>query len=147
MKKFQFRLDTLLKYRRMQKEQAQLTFARASQVLREEEIKLEQFTQLLGESISHFNDSQDQPWTVEKLKSFHNYFEKIRGNIKDQSGRVHEAQIVQQKYLQELQQAVKNFEVVNKLKAKRLLQYKEDVLSADQKILDELGLQNYVRKD
>ncbi|MPM20338.1 hypothetical protein SDC9_66767 [bioreactor metagenome] len=146
MKKFQFRLDALLKYRQMQKEQAQLAFMKASQVLHDEKAKLEQLTIKLTEIIGTFRDYQTNSLTIEVLKNFQNYFDKIRENINHQNTRVNEAQTVQQERLQELRQAVKNCEVVEKLKVKRLLQYQAETLSEEQKMLDELGLQNYVRK-
>lgn len=146
MKKFQFRLDALLKYRQMQKEQAQLAFMQASQVLHDEKAKLEQLTIKLTEIIGTFRDYQTNSLTIEVLKNFQNYFDKIRENINHQNTLVNEAQTVQQERLQELQQAVKNCEVVEKLKVKRLLQYQAETLSEEQKMLDELGLQNYVRK-
>ncbi|MGI6093382.1 MAG: flagellar export protein FliJ [Negativicutes bacterium] len=146
MKKFQFRLDTLLKYRQMQNEQAQLKFMQASQVLHEEKEKFDKLTIKLTESIVSFRKYQDSSPIIDELKDFQNYFDKIRENIKHQSMRVNEAQAVQQERLQELQQAAKNYEIVEKFRVKRLLQYQADALSEEQKYLDELGLQNYVRK-
>lgn len=146
MKKFEFRLDTLLKYRQMQKEQAQLNFMQASQVLHEEKVKFDQLKVKLAESIGKFKDYQDGSPTIDVLKNFQNYFDIIREHISRQNTRVNEAEIAQQERLQELRQAAKNCEIVEKFKVKRLLQYQAETLSEEQKFLDELGLQNYVRK-
>ena len=146
MKKFQFRLDALLKFRQMQKEQAQLNFMQASQLLRDEQAKLDQLTIKLNEHVIVFRKSQGSSPTIEELKDFQNYFDKIRDNIKHQNTRVNEAQAARQERLQELHQAAKNYEIVEKFRVKRLLQYKAEALCEEQKFLDELGLQNYVRK-
>lgn len=147
MKRFQFRLETLLKCRRMQKEQAQLKVAQAVQNLLEERERLVDMKKVLNENIGIFRDTQAQMMTIGTLKSYQSYFDKIRENIKIQNGRIDEAQIVQQKCLAELQKAVKSCEVVEKLKAKRMLQYQAEALNEEQKFLDELGLQIYVRRN
>lgn len=147
MKKFQFRLETLLKFRRMQKEQAQLKLAQAVQRLLAERERLVDLEKVLNENISRFRDTQNQMMTIETLKNYQAYFNKIRENIKVQNIRIDEAQIVQQECLNELQKAVKSCEAVEKLRVKRMLQYQAEALSEEQKFLDELGLQIYVRRN
>lgn len=146
MKRFQFRLDTLLKFRKMQKEEAQLKFAQAANQAKIEKEQLSQLEDILQKNIGVFKISQSQVLTVDKLKSFHNYFDKIREDIKKQLGRLNEAELLRLECLKALESAVKNYEVVENLRAKRLLQHQAELLSEEQKFLDELGLQNYVRK-
>lgn len=147
MKKFQFRLETLLKYRRMQKEQAQLNFSRALQTLSEEKNKLTGLNQQLNQCFDTFKDSQHQAISIEKLKNYNIYIDKIKKGIKEQSERVNNAEMALQDCQEQLQKEIKNCEVVEKLKSHRLLQYQSEVLSEEQKFLDELGLQNFVRKN
>lgn len=146
MKKFQFRLDTLLKFRKMQKEEAQLKFAQAANQLKVEQEHLSKIENNLEQSVNLFRNCQSEVLTVDKLKSFHNYFDKIREDIKIQVDCVNKAELLRVECLKVLESAVKNYEAVGNLRAKRLLQYQAEVLSEEQKILDELGLQNYVRK-
>lgn len=147
MKKFEFRLEALLRYRQMQKEQAQLKFAEVSQKLREEQEKLVRLEYALNENITAFCNSQTKNLTIDLFRSYQDYFDKIRESIKIQSARVEEASVIQQGCLNELQNAVKNCEAVEKLKVKRFLQYQITALNEEQKFLDEIGLQNFVRRN
>lgn len=146
MKKFQFRLDALLKFRVMQKDEAQLKFSEAVKHLMIEKKQLSHLEDILKKNVNLFRDSQSGVLTVDMLKSFHNYFDKIRDEIKKQVVCVSIAEERRIECLKALELAVINYKVVSNLRAKRLLQYQVEVLGEEQKILDELGLQNYVRK-
>jgi len=146
MKPFQFRLETLLTFRKMQKEQLQLVFLKASHQLRLEQEALAELEGKLTENMTLFHSYQQESLSIEKLKFFRYYFDKINIDISKQNECVMQAEEYCQRCLQELTEAEKNYKIVEKFREKKLQNYQFEVLSEEQKLLDEIGLQIYTRE-
>ncbi len=147
MQRFQFRLETLLKFRRIQKEQMLVKFAQALKNLLAEQTLLTTLQSQLTENMNILRDRQQQSQvTLEIIKIFHNYFDKLKGDIVLQSQRVEEAEKYRKECLNNLREAIKNYKLVEKLREKRLAQYQTDALREEQKILDEIAIQNYTKE-
>jgi flagellar FliJ protein len=146
MQSFKFRLETLLKFRKMQKEQAQIAFWQATNQFRIEKEELTKLQGKLSENISLLRTFQQQLLSIETFKTFHYYFDKIKEEISKQENSVKCADEYRQKCLIMLEEAVKNHKVVEKFRDKKFQKYQIDLIKEEQKMLDEIGLQLYVRE-
>lgn len=146
MKPFRFRLEALLEFRKMQKEQAQVVFLQATHQLQSEKEKLAVLEANVNENISLLRNSQQQSLSIEKLKFFRYYFDKINKDIEKQKDSVVQAETYCQQCLADLGEAEKNHKIVEKFREKKLQQYQIEEINEEQKILDEIGLQIYTRE-
>ncbi|HWR43167.1 flagellar export protein FliJ [Sporomusa sp.] len=146
MKKFRFRLETLLKFRKMQEEQAQIKLAEATNRLNKEQEYLGILRNQLASNLKLLSQEQSSGSpTIETLKTFSYYIDKIKRHITEQQEQVAKAADYQQECLAELEGAIKQRKLVDNLREKRLEQYGKELLQEEQKILDELGTQAFVR--
>lgn len=145
MKKFTFHLETLLKVRLMKEEEMQIKLAQASQLY----IKEKEYEEILlvryQETTQNFRDKQQDVLTIETLKSFQYFLDKIKGDLFLQAKRVEDAAEHKAQALKELEEAIKSRKLVDKLKEKKWQQYQEQVLREEQSFLDELGTQMYAK--
>lgn len=146
MKPFRFRLETLLEFRKMQKEQSQIIFLKATNQLQFEREKLAGLEANVNENISLLRNSEQQSLSIEKLKFFRYYFDKINKDIEQQKDSVVEAEKYCQRCLADLGEAEKNHKIVEKFREKKLQHYQIEAINEEQKILDEIGLQIYTRE-
>ncbi|CVK17656.1 flagellar export protein FliJ [Sporomusa sphaeroides] len=145
MKKFRFRLETLLKFRKMQEEQAQIKLAEAADRLRKAQELLNDLQNTLALNLDRLNDEQAGQPTIEKLKTFSYYIDKIKSEIIAQREQVAKATEYRQECLTLLEAAIQQRKLVDNLRKKRLEQYNNELLQEEQKILDELGTQAFMR--
>ena len=147
MKKFKFQLETLLKVTRMKKEKAEVAFAEA--VRRLEEARAHQ-RQLLEEMAQGQRDYEELSKTgtrikIGRLMSFNRVFGWKRQQIEDQQQVILLANAERQKRLRLLMEQMSALKSIEKLREKRLEEYKAEALREEQKMLDEIGLQLTMR--
>lgn len=145
MKPFRFRLETLLDFRKMQKEQSQIAFLQATDQLRIDKELLTELEGRLAESGEGFNARRQQPLPIEVFKSFRYYFDKISKEIDKQNQCVIQSIKKRQDCLAKLTEAERKHKIVEKFREKKLEHYQIEALSEEQKLLDEIGLQIYIR--
>ena len=83
--------------------------------------------------------------TVGKLMDFHSFFQWKREQIERQQQVILQAKAERQKRLKELMEVMSYLNSIEQLKEKRLQEYKDAALHEEQKMLDEIGLQLYMR--
>ena len=83
--------------------------------------------------------------TVGRLMEFNSFFAWKREQISLQQQSILTAKAEKQKRLKELTSVMSYLKSIEQLKEKRYQQYKEQVLLEEQKSLDEIGLQLYMR--
>ncbi|WP_371368973.1 hypothetical protein SRRS_23400 [Sporomusa rhizae] len=145
MKKFRFRLETLLKFRKMREEEAQIKLAEANIKLRKEQDILKDLRKKQADIFLLLNQKQTNSPTIETLKTYSYYIDKIKSDITAQQEEVAKAAAYRQECLVVMEDAMKQRKLVDNLRTKRLEQYNDELLHEEQKILDELGTQAYMR--
>lgn len=145
MKRFQFRLETLLKFRKMEEEQAQIKLTEANIRLYKEQELLQQLQNQLTACLELLSREQTASPTIETLKTFSYYIDKTKRDIVGQQEQIVKAEAHRQECLAVLEEAVKQRKLVDNLREKRLEQYNREVLQEEQKVLDELGTQAFMR--
>jgi flagellar FliJ protein len=146
MKSFKFRLEALLKFRKMQEEQAQILFWQATNQFRIEKEELAKLEENVLQNMNLLRNFQQNLLSIETFKSFHHYFDKMKKEIQQQNESVKRADESRQECLKNLEEAVKGHKVVEKFREKKIQDYQAELLKEEQKILDEIGLQLYVRE-
>ena len=149
MKKFRFQLETLLRVTKRKKDDAELRFAEASRKLEEALQRQDQLNnelksvQLEYEQMTGVGKSIN----VGQIVMYNDYFNWKRMQIANQKQVVLMAQGDKQKRLKELMEVMSYLKSIEQLKEKRFREYQEELMYEEQKMLDEIGLQLYTRKN
>ena len=148
MKKFRFKLETLLGVTRRKKEDAERLFAEATRKLEEERARLVDLLQEMQRVQAEYTEQtrEGKRISVGRLMTYTSYVNWKREQIEAQQQAIMQAQAERQKRLKELLQLMSKLKSIEQLKEKRWQQYKEEVLFEESKQLDEIGLQLYMRK-
>lgn len=148
MKKFRFKLETLLGVTRRKKEDAERLFAEATRKLEEERAQLVDLLQEMQRVQAEYTEQtrEGKRISVGRLMTYTSYVNWKREQIEAQQQAIMQAQAERQKRLKELLALISKLKSIEQLKEKRWQQYKEEVLFEESKQLDEIGLQLYMRK-
>ena len=148
MKKFRFKLETLLGVTRRKKEDAERLFAEATRKLEEERARLVDLLQEMQRVQAEYTEQtkEGKRISVGRLMTYTSYVNWKREQIEQQQQIIMQAQAERQKRLKELLQLMSKLKSIEQLKEKRLQQYKDELLFEENKMLDEIGLQLYMRK-
>ncbi|MBR1729636.1 MAG: flagellar export protein FliJ [Selenomonadaceae bacterium] len=147
MKKFKFQLETLLKVTKRKKEDAELKFAEVSRRLEEEQKKLEILLKEMKQGQTEYAEltGEGKRVTIGVIMTYNAFFNWKRQQIEEQQRTILKTNNEKQKRLKELMKLMTYLKSIEQLKEKRFREYNEEVLFEEQKMLDEIGLQLYVR--
>jgi len=147
MKKFRFKLETLLKVTRMNKEKAQVALAAATQELEEARAQLQQYLQDMAQGHRDYDELTGAGKTISlgRLMTFNSFFNWKREQIEAQQQVIMEKQSARQHRMRELVEIMHKLRSIEQLREKQLKQYMEELLQEEQKQLDEIGGQLYFR--
>ena len=147
MKKFKFQLETLLKVTRMKKEDAEVKFAEVSRRLEEQRARLTQLLEEMQRGQREYEElsGEGKTLTVGRIMTYNSFFNWKRMQIEDQQKLILKSREEKQRALKELMDVMSYLKSIEQLKEKRLQEYKDLMLFEEQKMLDEIGLQLYMR--
>ncbi len=148
MKKFKFQLETLLKVTRMKKEDAEVKFAELSRILEDQRAHLTLLMEELAEGQRDYEalSREGQRVTVGRIMTYNSFFNWKREQIEMQQQMILDTKGKRQKALKELMEVMSYLKSIEQLKEKRWQEYKDLAMFEEQKMLDEIGLQLYMRK-
>ena len=149
MKKFRFKLETLLNVTRRKKEDAEIQFAKASRELEEAREQLNVMLEEMQQGHKDYAEltSEGKCISIGTLMTYNSFFNWMRQQIERQQELIMERRAEKQKKLNELLQIMNKLKSIEQLKEKRLRQYKDEILFEESKMLDEIGLQLYMRQN
>lgn len=146
MKKFRFQLETLLKVTRMQKDKAEVAFAEVSRRLEKERQQLHQYLEEMQQGHKDYEGLiAARRMTVGTLMTYNSFFDWKRRQIEAQQEQIVQTRAEQQKRLRELMEVMNELKSIEQLKEKRRQEYIDEMLAEEQKTLDEIGLNLYMR--
>lgn len=145
MQRFQFRLEALLKYRKLQTDQAQAELGQATVEWQNQLTALNTLFNKNEQLADHLRDIQQSSILVDDLISCHEYGQLLKSKIDQQIETVRIAEQFCDNCRQRLSESLKRQKLVDKIKEKRWTQFNEELLRQEQKELDEIGLQLHVR--
>ena len=148
MKRFRFQLETLLKVTRMKKEDAEVRFAEISRKLEDERQRLNQLLNEMQQAQQDYEEisREGRKISIGRLMAFNSFFAWKRGQIEDQQKLILEVKRERQQRLKELMEVMSYLKSIEQLKEKRWKEYQAEALFEEQKALDEIGLQLYMRR-
>ena len=149
MKKFKFQLETLLKVTRRKKDDAELKFAEVSRRLEEYKLVLQALLQDMKEGQNEYAEltSEGKTVTIGVIMTYNSFFNWKKQQIDNQQKLILKTTDEKQKKLKTLMDLMTYLKSIEQLKEKRLKEYKDELLFEEQKMLDEIGLQLYVRSN
>lgn len=145
MGRFRFRLAAVLKVSRIKKDQAEVEFAEATQLLANERKKLATLHEKLVEGTRNYEKLTEQKITVDMLVNYSSFFARMKSEIETQETVVEEAGVRRDETLEILKVAMNKLKSIERLKERRFAEYMDEQLHEEQKLLDEIGLQLYTR--
>lgn len=145
MKKFRFRLATVLKVSQIKKEQAEIDFAEATNLLLQQMQSLVEYENELSQGMQNYYSMENQSVTIDKLTSYGSYFDRMRNQIQRQQQAIVDAEENKREKLEILQVAMSKLKTIEQLRDKRFEEYQKEQIFEEQKELDEIGLQIYTR--
>ncbi len=146
MKKFKFQLEAVRKVAQLKKDRAEIAFAEAVDVLQKAKALLKQHERDLQSAYDDFDHMQEKTSVnIAMLVMYSNYFEHLKRLIEKQENAVEAARKDKDGKLKILQYEMRRLESIEKLKEKRRQEYFAAQIAEEQKNLDEIGLQIYVR--
>lgn len=137
MKKFKFRLEKVLQYRNMIREEKRRALAIRNQELAAARVRLDD----LEASAAANKIAGDAIMNVEELYLKGAYSERLKDEIIAQRLTIIEAEKMAEEARQEYITASRDAEALEKLKGQKLAEYQEYVFKEDEKFLDELTTQ------
>ena len=146
MRRFQFKLQRLLEFRKIREEQAQAEFAKATRVFLQEKERMKILQEVLADTFNILKAQQEKSGPPIMLKMFQEYIDTTREGIRLQAAKVAVAAEFRQKCLKAFEEASRRRKAVDNLRERRLQQYQEEVLLEEQGFLDELAGQRYIRE-
>ena len=149
MKKFKFQLETLLKVTRRKKDDAELKFAEVSRRLEEYKLVLQALLQEMKQGQNEYAEltSEGKKVTIGVIMTYNAFFNWKKQQIDNQQQLILKTTEERQRKLKALMDLMTYLKSIEQLKEKRLREYNEEVLFEEQKMLDEIGLQLYVRSN
>lgn len=131
----------------MQKDRAEVAFAEVSRRLEEERQQLRQYLEEMQQGHKDYDDIiVARRMTVGTLMTYNSFFDWKRRQIEAQQEQIIQTKAEQQKKLRELMEVMNELKSIEQLKEKRRREYIEEMLAEEQKMLDEIGLNLYMRK-
>lgn len=147
MKQFNFKMQTLLRLRKM-KEDAAL---REVSLVQEELNKLFELLKLLNiESTALEEELRDKQKGSIPIHEFHNHFlyiQSIKIKMLEQQDAILHTQNLLEKKRQNVEIAMQNKKVIEKLKDKQYDRWQEDLKKLEVKLLDELATIRHIRNN
>ena len=148
MKKFKFKLETLLKVTRMKREDAEVAFADAARQLEEARQQRDEMLADMQRSQKRFDEltQAGAKLPMERIVSYHSFFQYKRLQIENQNQVVLQRRGERQKRLQELMDIMSYLKSIEQLRERKLQEYKDAAMHEEQKVLAELGQQLVMRR-
>ncbi|MFI8710819.1 flagellar export protein FliJ [Brevibacillus brevis] len=146
MRVFQFHLQKVLDFKEKEKEQAEWAFGKSIQRKNEEEWKLSQLTEHHDEMTIRLQEVQMQTCSAAQLISITQYQQSVARSIQNQQRTLHGCEQDVERCQSRLTERMKESQLWQRLREKSLHQFLDDQKQREQKELDEIGTQLYLRR-
>lgn len=143
MKKFSFKLATLLSYREREEQFAQREFAIVQKELENLFAELQKWHEEKTQTEQILQRKQKAGTFVKDLTEYFQYLDLIRKKIAIQQDKIIKAQNIMAKKRQKLIEARKHREILDKLKEKHYAEWQKTGAYHEDRFLDEIALSRY----
>lgn len=144
MERFKFALEHVLKYRQNLEDQEKISLAKAMQRVRQEEGAARQLHEEKYRSISSFDIRVAD---LMYMRQHESYMSLLDLRIQNQQKQLAKAEKACNTARVRVVDAASKRKVLERLKDKQWAEYQQEQLKAEQKVLDEVGISAYSRKE
>ncbi len=146
MKKFQYPLQKILDLKEREKEQAEWAFGKSVQKKNEEEEKLIRMHERQEELTQHLFTVQQQPCSAAQLLDITRYRQTMDKAIQNQQDRLFGCEQEVELFKQRLTMKMQESQLWQRLREKAQESFDEADKIHDQKEMDEIGINRYLRR-
>lgn len=139
VKRFRFRLQTLLNIEQNKEKQAQIAFSRAVQELRRQEETLARQEAEYRREQGAMAEAIRSGRSPRHLASYDALFQALKHRMQEQQQRIAQAKEAAEAARQELAERTRQRKILEKLKENAVAEYKEEVRHVEIATLDEVG--------
>lgn len=147
MKKFDFKLEPLYEYRQRLEEICQREFGEAGKRLDEEEVKLENLKGVYEKSVLEIDELKERSGQTYELDLYYTYIAGLKKHMAEQERIIKACRAELEVKRTRLLSALKDKKVIEVMKEKSLLSYREGLNREDQKITDDLVTSRFKRSE
>ncbi len=140
---FQFKLQTLLNYRRQREETFQQEFAEIKQTWEEQRETLKKYHDQWKECIDGWRSIQNESLSILEISLYQKYMLRLKHEIIQQADKVKDCLQKMDKMREILLSARKDKKIIEKLQENHLNEYRMDQLKKEKKFLDEVATQRF----
>jgi len=140
MKRFKFRLQSVLDQRESLEKSAKMSFSEAQQALQRGEQLLSELNEVRAAILAEIAEQRRSPeFDPTEARLYQDYLQTITGCVREQEAFVRDLHCTAEAMRLNLVGASKNRKVVDKIKERDLFAHKEHVQRADQAATDEIA--------
>lgn len=144
---FNFKLESVLNYRKTLEERRLVEFSDEKKRLEGEKEKLESMRQEKSELLEQFRAEQVNPLSSTDIALYFSYIKVVNERENEQKAVVNKATETVEEKKEVLLGAVKDRKIMDTLKEQRFNEYKENVSGVERKIVDETAVLRFSRKE
>ena len=137
---FRFRLATLLRVRRLREEQARLEMAKLLKSLAEMQQAVDTAENLRAQCLALWHQPRKEGLTAPEYQIFHKYINSLRFTIAELLGQIRQQEMIIKTQQEKLTKLSQERRLLESLRDKRLLRFKQALTRQVQKQADELAL-------
>jgi flagellar FliJ protein len=142
---FKFKLEALRRYRNFQEDLLQKELSQAQRDRDQEIDRLQALFDKRSRADNDLKDQQEKSTIGPHLALYDAYIQRLTAEIADQRARVEQAEMLCQKKMQALLEAMQNRKAIDKLKEKDFQAYREELGQTEQKFLNEIAINRFTR--
>jgi len=146
VKRFDFKLQGVLDLMKMKEDLLGQDLAKLLREILAEKNKLEIFKNDYNDTRLRLEEELTENLDLKKISFFNDYLRFIDKEIKNKKKLILLMEEVIAIKRKELEKVMKDKNVMGKLKDRKLIEYKSDVLKQEQKAIDEIGTQRFIYK-
>lgn len=143
MKKYKFRLESLLKYRAQKEDLLMHQLSKCQKVVNLIQKNIHDLTKEKNDHIQEFENELHQSPKIHQITSFYSYLERVDVELIHLDEKLHQANIELERIIEKLKIANKDKKVLDKLKEKHFEEYKRDLNLEEYKTNDQRNSFNH----
>ncbi len=138
MKRFHFKLEPLLKYRKYQERLAQQKTAKAHMDVQDCEMQISGLLYARSENVRNMDQIVDQGVSAVEFKRYYQYQDAVENSIQQEIVRKRQLQRILNEKLTELKQKSVEKKAMETYREKRRYQYSQEMIKNEQKTMDDI---------
>ncbi|MCE1246666.1 MAG: flagellar export protein FliJ [Firmicutes bacterium] len=146
MKKFVFRLETVLDMRRKKEEEVQIKLGEVLTILNQEMAKLEALFDKRNFYQSEITNMKPIATKAMDVMMYQDYLDSLENTIKQQKEIIRKVEKIVEEVRMELAEAAKSRKIIEKIKENEYEEYMKEFEASERSILDEFGVIAVARK-